>query len=168
MFLFGGVGEDDRAVLGAYVRTLTIYLGWIVHLEETLQKRLELHPGGIVGHVHDFGMASRTRTDVFIRRVVGLAARVANRNVRHAGDRAECCFNAPEAARSEGRRLCTHADKDPFIQSGVARAEAYRNPSCGISTGCKGIEKAQGSSLKRAERRLPPQSVTACGTASTV
>ena len=87
---------DDGAVLRADVVALAVERGGVHVLEEALQQRL-IAGGAVVVHLYRLGVPGAPGTDGLVRRVGGLAARVADARVCDPGQPLERELEAPEA-----------------------------------------------------------------------
>src|SRR5687768_1173172 len=114
------VHEDRRAVLRAHVGALAVERGRVVARKEDVEQPVVAHPRGIERHLHHFRMAGLVAADIFVRRVVGPSATVADGGAGDPFRLAEGGLHAPEAAGPEGRGVRFHHGL--LIRSGSARA----------------------------------------------
>src|SRR5258707_529930 len=130
--LFRRMIEHHRAVLGSVIRPLPVRSRRIVVLPEHLQKLLVSNLGGIVFHLHDFGMSRLVGAHVFISRVGERASHVADGGGTHSGDPAKGFFDAPETAGSESG----------LLRHGYGLLQQGRVRSCVVSeyiSYCRGV-----------------------------
>src|ERR1700735_2118721 len=103
-FMLIGI-KNDRSVLSADIGTLPVQRGWIVNLPENFQQLLERYARRIILDLHDFGVSRLAAAD---RPVVGFrnsAARISDRRVGDAFDRAKSRLDTPKASRAEYRKF---------------------------------------------------------------
>lgn len=101
LLLLGRVGEDGRSVLRADIGALAIGLCGVVDLEEEVHQLLVRDLGGLKRHLQRLGVAGGSRTHLSVRRIVGVATRVADFGVHETlvGKVLSVdVFDAPEAA----------------------------------------------------------------------
>jgi len=72
-----------RTVLGTAVRTLSIQLGWIMHVHEESHQSFKFNFTIVKNYFHALSMTSRSITDFAILRVVNLALLVSTCNLVH-------------------------------------------------------------------------------------
>ena len=96
------VVEDGGAVLRADVVALPVERRRVVGLPEDFQQVVECDFVGVVGDLDDLGVAGAAGADLFVGRVVDVAAAVAGDDGLHAAEALEHGFGAPEAAGAEG------------------------------------------------------------------
>src|SRR6266511_1124050 len=99
------VGEDHRAVLGAYVGALAVHLRGVVRLPELLEQLVIGDPVGVELHLADLCVPGRVAADLLIGGIVDGAALVADGGVENSREVAIRRLDLPEAARPEGRLL---------------------------------------------------------------
>ncbi len=85
-FLFIVVIEDHRTIMRPDVGPLPVELGWIVAVPEDFEKIFVGDSGRVVFDLHDLGMAGAVGANIFVRRFVEMAARIADRRGNHSGD----------------------------------------------------------------------------------
>src|SRR5215469_5808542 len=107
--LLAGVGEDDAAVLGSQVRSLTVHLCGIVHREERVEKGLVGEARWIKCDLNDFYMTGSVRTDFFISWMFEIPTLISYNCVDDSCDFVEFCFYTPKASCSEGRLFNCHS-----------------------------------------------------------
>ncbi len=102
LFLSFVEGEDGGAVLAAYVITLTVQRGGVVHAEEPLLEQLfERQDLGIEDDFDRLGMARLAVVSVVVLRVGQPSAGVSGLSFPDAGNLAQNLFHAPEAPAGE-------------------------------------------------------------------
>src|SRR5258708_35759604 len=97
--------ENRCAVLCAEVRSLAVYLRWVVNLPKSFQQLFVSHFRGIKSYLHDFRMPCFIRTNVFVRRIRHLSPAVAYGGVDHSRHGLKRSFNAPETTCPQSRYL---------------------------------------------------------------
>src|SRR5438477_1518087 len=97
--------EDGRTVLRAYVWTLAVRRGGIVHVPESLKQLLVRDLRRVVGELHHFGMASLIGANILIGRILGLAAQIAGCSIGNPWNLSKVGFHAPKATGAECRFL---------------------------------------------------------------
>src|SRR5213592_3589979 len=95
--------ENRRPILSAEVRALAVQLRGIMILPEDIQQGFVRSLCRIVVNLNCFRMSCAVGADVFIRRILHLAAGVANTGACHTRNLPKCCFDAPEASSSKCR-----------------------------------------------------------------
>src|SRR5258708_229140 len=98
--------ENRGAVLCPEVRSLAVYLRWVVSQPESLQQLFVSQFRGIKSYLHDFRMPGFTGTNIFVSRIRHLSAAVAYCRVDHSRHALKRSFNPPETTCSESRDLC--------------------------------------------------------------
>src|SRR6266849_5988065 len=98
--------EYGRAVLCAEVRTLAVYLRWVVSLPENVEQLFVTHFCRIERHLHHFRMPCFIRAYVFVSRIRHLPAAVACCGINHSRHPLKRRLHAPETPCSESRYLC--------------------------------------------------------------
>ena len=89
--LFGGLllvvrlVEDDRPILRAFVRSLTVEARRVVRPPEDGEQVVEGDDRGVVLDLNDFGVPGQPGANLLISRVRHVAARVSGHNGLHAG-----------------------------------------------------------------------------------
>src|SRR5581483_5643108 len=96
--LLGRIGVDRRAVLRADIVALAHALGRVVAFPEHLQEAVIADDLGVVDDEYDLGMPGLAAAHLFIGRVRGGAAGIADRRGPHARRLPELALGAPEAA----------------------------------------------------------------------
>jgi hypothetical protein len=91
------MAENYRAVLGAYIRTLAVEGGGIMHFEEQLNQARVSALCRIECYFDDLGVSGTVGADLSISGVINLAPAIAADSVNNPGDLPEKAFNAPEA-----------------------------------------------------------------------
>src|SRR5437016_11850391 len=97
--------EDGGAVLRAYIWTLAVRRGGIVHVPESLQQLLVGNLRWVIGQLHHFGMASLIGANILIGRILGLAAQIAGCSIGNPWNPSKMGFHAPKATGAECRFL---------------------------------------------------------------
>src|SRR5580765_5365992 len=95
--------KNDRSILRTDVWSLAIARCRIMVAPENVEQLLVGNFRGIEGHLDDFGMTGLVAADIFISRILGRAAGVANDRLLHPSGLPENGFHAPETACSESR-----------------------------------------------------------------
>src|SRR5262249_35691985 len=101
LLLLGRVEEDRRSVLVAEVPALPVALRRVVLREEDLEQLVVRDLLRVEGHLDRLGVAGPVRADLPVRRVLGVAAGVADSRGRDARKPPERGLDAPEAAGCE-------------------------------------------------------------------
>src|SRR5262245_31207352 len=96
-------GEDHGPVLAADVAELTVRRRGIDVVAVDVEELLVGDPAGIEENLDRFRMAGLPRRDLFVGRILGVAARIARRRRDHPLDAVEGRLHAPEAASRENR-----------------------------------------------------------------
>src|SRR5258708_34599437 len=97
--------ENRCAVLCAEVRSLAVYLRWVVNLPKSFQQLFVSHFRGIKSYLHDFRMPCFIRTNVFVRRIRHLSPAVAYGGGNHFRQGLKRCLNTPKTPSSKRRYL---------------------------------------------------------------
>src|SRR3954447_20367260 len=128
---------DRRPVLGADVVALAHALRRVVVLPEQLQDRLVARLLRVEDHQHDLRVAGLRGADFLVRRVRGVAARVAGRGRVDAGRLPEDPLRAPEAAHAEHRLLETVRERRRYRRAEhvVTLGDAHRLLAAGQRIG---------------------------------
>ncbi len=105
LFLLGVAGEDDRAVLRAFIRALAVERGGVADGEQDLQQVAVGDDLGVEDDVDGFGVAGVTFLDLLVTGVFPLSTRIARFDAFHAFELFEDGFHAPKTSGSEGRGL---------------------------------------------------------------
>lgn len=130
-FLFGGVKKDGTAILRAPIRPLTVLRGGIVVLPEDVKQRFIRNLRRVELHFHHFRMACRVSANIFVSRVLGLAAGVTNGGCSHSWHSSESGLYTPKASRTERRlfNLVFHINLDVFQRASIQMKAWLRRPS---------------------------------------
>src|SRR5258708_30242926 len=98
--------ENRGAVLCAEIRSLAVYLRWVVSLPESFQQLFISHFLGIKSYLHDFRMSGFVGANIFVSGIGRLSAAVAYCGVEYSRQALKRCFNPPETPCSKSRNLC--------------------------------------------------------------
>lgn len=101
LLFFGGIIENDVAVLGADIVALAVELGGVDAGEESFDEGLEGDLRWVVKDLYGFGVTGGSGTDFFIAGVFGGAAGEAGDGVADAHEALEDDLRMPEAAFGE-------------------------------------------------------------------
>src|SRR5260370_8665809 len=107
--------ENCRAVLCTEVRSLAVYLRWVVSLPEGFQQPFISHFRGIKSYLHDFRMPCFIRTNVFVGRIRHLSPPEPSSGVDHSYHALNPHFNPPEHPSS--KTLNRSRETHPFVQT---------------------------------------------------
>ncbi len=83
-FLFFRLPENGRSILRAHIVTLTIRRGWVVCVKENIKQVLVSNNGRIKFNPHYFYMTGVFTADLFVSRVLHMAAAIARLHRLHA------------------------------------------------------------------------------------
>ena len=93
--------KDGRTVLRAYIWTLAVRRGGIVHVPKGLKQLLVRNLRRVVGELHHFGMASLIGANILIGRILGLAAQIADGRIGDPWNLSKMGFYSPKATGAE-------------------------------------------------------------------
>jgi len=99
--LFGVVIENRGTILRSRVGPLPVQLRGIVVLPEDIQQLFIGNLGRIIVDLDRFGMPGAIRTNIFVRRILHLPARVTDAGGDHARQLAEGSFYSPKTSCSK-------------------------------------------------------------------
>src|SRR6185312_13264537 len=122
--------EDSAAILRAPIGTLTVLCSRVVVLPEYVEQSVIGDLCRIELHFDYFGVAGGIRTNIFVGRILCLAACIANRSGSHAWDLAKSGFYSPEASGAESGffSLVFHVNLDVFQRVWFQTPTWLQNP----------------------------------------
>src|SRR6266849_5203105 len=94
------------AILRAEVRPLPVQLRRVVSLPESIEQLFVTHFCRIERYLDHFRVSGSIGANIFVGRIRGFPAAVANRSVDHSRNSLERRLHAPEASCSKRRYLC--------------------------------------------------------------
>src|SRR5438874_25294 len=103
--------KNHRAVLRAYIGTLSIQRGRIVVRPENVEDLIVRYLGRIEFHLNNLGVAGLVTANIFVARILFVPACIPYGGRAHALKLAKSLFHAPKTPRPERRFLCRHKER---------------------------------------------------------
>src|SRR5207302_3444223 len=100
--------KNHRAILRAYIGTLSIQRGRIVVRPKNIEQLLVADSGSIEFHLNNLGVAGLVAANIFVARILFVPACIPYGGRAHAIKLAESLFHAPKTPRPERRFLRRH------------------------------------------------------------
>src|SRR5205814_3023698 len=100
--------KNHRAILRAYIGTLSIQRGRIVVRPENVEDLIVRYLGRIEFHLNDLGVAGLVAANIFVARILSVPACIPYGGRAHALKLAKSLFHAPKTPRPERRFLRRH------------------------------------------------------------
>ena len=98
--------KDHAAVLRAYIISLPVEAGGIMHFPEYFQQFVIADGLGVINDLETFRMARRPAAHLFIRRIGDLSSGIAGYDFNYSLQFLENRFRTPEASCSKSGRVC--------------------------------------------------------------